>query len=227
MTVPTPTMSKTLWARGGKRVFDFVAALLLVLLLSPVLLLAALLIKLTSRGPLFFKHARSGKNGVPFYPFKFRTMTHDRKSDAVELVPLNHPDITPLGKFLRRSKIDELPQLFNVLSGQMSLVGPRPDLPEHVVEYSAFRKQRLAIRPGLTGLGQVNGSAEISWDERTRYDVYHIAHCSFFLDMAILAKTIMVILRGEKHYARQFQDSPYYDPDEALGWIEPGESAAP
>ncbi|MCP4248571.1 MAG: sugar transferase [bacterium] len=211
-------MSRTLWARGGKRVFDLVAGVLLVIVLSPVLIGAALAIKLTSRGPLLFKHERAGRGGVIFGPYKFRTMTHARKSDAVELIPLHHPDITWVGRLLRRTKIDELPQVFNAIRGQMTLVGPRPDLPEHLDAYTPFKRQRLAVRPGLTGLAQVNGAAAISWDERIRYDVHYIAHCSLWMDLGILLKTFGVILHGEAHYARGFEQSPYYDPNELLGW---------
>lgn len=217
MDIGDPVMSKTLWARGGKRVFDLAAGLLLVVVCSPILIGAALAIKLTSRGPLFFYHVRTGRRGVEFQPYKFRTMTHGRRSDAVELIPLDHPEITLVGRFLRRIKIDELPQLFNVVAGQMSLVGPRPDLPEHVAQYSSFKLQRLAVRPGLTGLAQVSGAATISWDQRICYDVHYIAHCSFWMDLAILIRTIGVIAHGEGRYACNFEDSPYYDPDEPPG----------
>jgi lipopolysaccharide/colanic/teichoic acid biosynthesis glycosyltransferase len=217
MHTGNPIMSRTRWARGGKRVFDLVAGVLLVILCSPILIGAALAIKLTSRGPLFFYHIRTGWRGVEFQPYKFRTMAHGRQSDAVELVPLDHPEITRVGRFLRRTKIDELPQLFNVVAGQMSLVGPRPDLPEHVAEYSSFKLQRLAVRPGLTGLAQVNGAAAIAWNERIRYDVHYVAHCSGWMDLGILARTIGVIVHGESHYARNFEDSRYYDPDERQG----------
>ncbi|MCH7813529.1 MAG: sugar transferase [Planctomycetes bacterium] len=211
-------MSRTLWARGGKRVFDLVVGVLLVIVLSPVLLAAAVAIKSTSRGPLLFKHRRAGRGGVIFGPYKFRTMTHQRKSDAVELVPLDHPDITRVGRFLRRTKIDELPQVFNAIKGEMALVGPRPDLPDHIADYTPFQRQRLAVRPGLTGLAQVNGAAAISWDERIRYDVYYIAHCGCWMDLDILLKTVGVILRGEARHARGFEQSPYHNPDEPLGW---------
>jgi len=213
-----PKMSRTLWASGGKRVFDIIASTLLILFCSPILLAAALAIKITSSGPLFFKHTRIGRNGVEFEPFKFRTMQHGRKHDAVELIPLDHPDITAVGQFLRRTKIDELPQIFNVLMGEMSLVGPRPDLPQHVATYTPFKLQRLAIRPGLTGLAQVSGSTTISWDERIRYDVHYIAYCSFLMDLGILLRTIGVVLLGESKFTRQFEDSPYYNPQELLGW---------
>ncbi|HUU84050.1 MAG TPA: sugar transferase [Phycisphaerae bacterium] len=224
MDVGHPVMSRTLWARGGKRVFDLVGGVLLVVLLSPILLGAALAVKLTSRGPLFFYHLRTGWRGVEFQPYKFRTMYHGRKSDAVELVPLHHPEITPVGRFLRRTKIDELPQLFNVVTGRMSLVGPRPDLPEHVAKYTPFKRQRLALRPGLTGLAQVNGAANITWEERIRYDVHYIAHCGLWMDLGVLLKTIGVVIHGERRYARDFENSPYYDPDEPLGWEGPDES---
>ena len=160
-----PVTSRTLWAVGGKRAFDLGAATLLVLVCSPMLIAFALAIKLTSRGPLFFKHTRIGTGGREFEPFKFRTMYHGRKHDAVELVPLDHPEITRVGRLLRRTKLDELPQVFNVVKGEMSLVGPRPDLPQHVEKYTPFKLQRLAVRPGLTGLAQVNGSAAISLDK--------------------------------------------------------------
>ena len=218
MDIGDPVMSKTLWARGGKRAFDLIAGTLLVILCSPVLVGAALAIKLTSRGPLLFYHLRTGRRGVEFQPYKFRTMSDDRKSDAVELVPLDHPEITGVGRFLRRTKIDELPQLFNVLTGRMSLVGPRPDLPEHVAKYTPFKLQRLAVRPGLTGLAQINGAAAISWDQRIRYDVHYIAHCGLWMDLCILVKTVGVILLGDARYARDFEQSPFHDPDNLLGW---------
>ncbi len=213
-----PQRSRTPWARGGKRVCDLVAGVLLVVLCSPILAAAALAIKLTSRGPLFFKHVRTGRNGVEFGPYKFRTMYHGRRHDAVELVPLDHPEITPVGRLLRRTKLDELPQVFSIVKGDMSLVGPRPDLPEHVADYTAFKRQRLAVRPGLTGLAQVNGAASISWDDRCRYDVCYIARCSLLLDLAILAKTLGVIVVGEERFRRPFESSPYYTTDCDYGW---------
>ena len=140
-------------------------------------------------------------------------MYHGRPNDAVELIPLDHPEITTLGRFLRRFKLDELPQIFNVITGKMSLVGPRPDLPQHVAKYTPFKLQRLAVRPGLTGLAQTNGSAAISWDERIRYDVYYVARSGACLDMLILLKTVGVVLLGDAHYARTFEQSPYYRAD--------------
>ncbi len=170
MKVESPLVSNTLWARGGKRVFDVVAGSVLLVLLSPVFLLAGLLVKLTSRGALLFVQERAGKDGAIFRMVKFRTMRGDRKPDPKELVPLDHPEITRVGRFLRRSKIDELPQLVLVLTGEMSLVGPRPTLPDQVAAYDDFRRRRLLVRPGITGLAQTLGNALTPWDQRILFD---------------------------------------------------------
>ncbi|UCC32149.1 MAG: sugar transferase [Phycisphaerales bacterium] len=204
-----PTISKTLWARGGKRVFDMFAAALLLILLSPLLLAAGLLVKLTSRGPLFFIQERAGRGGAVFRVVKFRTMRGGRTPDPKELVPLDHPDITRIGWLLRRLNIDELPQLTHVLSGDMSLVGPRPTLPDQVAAYDDFRRQRLLVRPGITGLAQVNGSTAIPWDERILFDIAYVRRCSLRMDLGILLRTKWVLLAGEGRYARPFKDSPY------------------
>lgn len=204
-----PAVSTTLWARGGKRVFDLFAVSLLLVLLSPLLLVAAALVKLTSRGPLFFVQDRAGKGGAIFRVVKFRTMRGDRTPDPKELVPLDHPDITPIGWFLRRFNIDELPQLIHVLNGDMSLVGPRPTLPDQVAAYDDFRRQRQLVRPGITGLAQVNGSTAIPWDERILFDIAYVRRCSLRMDLGILLRTKWVLLAGERRCARPFKDSPY------------------
>ncbi len=204
-------VSRSLWARFGKRAVDFVAALLLVVVLTPVWLPAALLVKLTSRGPLFFSQERVGKDGRIFRPMKFRTMSGTRKPDPKELVPLDHPEITAVGFYLRRFKIDELPQLLSILAGDMALIGPRPTLPDQVEAYDDFRRQRLLVRPGMTGLAQVNGNTALSWDQRILYDIAYVRRCRFFLDVAIVLRTLFVILRGEEALKRRFQDGPYAD----------------
>jgi len=204
-----PAVSTTLWARGGKRVFDLFAVSLLLVLLSPLLVVAAALVKLTSRGPLFFVQERVGKGGAIFRVVKFRTMRGDRTPDPKELVPLDHPDITPIGWFLRRFNIDELPQLIHVLRGDMSLVGPRPTLPDQVAAYDDFRRQRQLVRPGITGLAQVNGSTAIPWDERILFDIAYVRRCSLRMDLGILLWTKWVLLAGERRCARPFKDSPY------------------
>jgi undecaprenyl phosphate N,N'-diacetylbacillosamine 1-phosphate transferase len=202
-------VSESLWLRVLKRPFDLVAALLLVLLLSPVLLLVAVLVKLTSPGPVFFIQDRAGKDGRIFRLVKFRTMRGDRKPDPKELVPLHHPDITGLGYLLRRFKIDEFPQLFNVIRGDMSLVGPRPTLPDQVAAYDAFRRQRLLVRPGITGLAQVYGNSLMPWDERILYDFAYVRRCGFFLDLSILLRTILVVFVGERRMTRPFVETPF------------------
>ncbi|HOB73166.1 MAG TPA: sugar transferase [Phycisphaerae bacterium] len=192
-----------------KRCIDFAVAALLIVLLSPVWLVAALAVKLTSRGPVLFSQPRGGRGGVPFLSYKFRTMTANHRHDPKEIVPLSHPNVTPVGRVLRRLKIDELPQLWNVLKGDMSLVGPRPTIMEQVLAYNDFQRRRLEVRPGITGLAQVNGNAEISWDERIKYDVYYVDHMSLALDLSILAKTLLIIVLGEARFVRPFEKSPY------------------
>lgn len=192
-----------------KRAIDFVAAAAITIIASPVLIAAALGVKLTSPGPVFFLQDRVGLGRRVFQPLKFRTMRGDRTANPDELVPLDHQDITRFGRFLRRYKIDELPQILNVLRGDMSLVGPRPTLPQQVAQYDDFKKRRLLVRPGLTGLAQVNGNTAISWDERIKYDVYYADHCGPGTDFMILLKTILVIVSGEERFARPFEQSPY------------------
>jgi lipopolysaccharide/colanic/teichoic acid biosynthesis glycosyltransferase len=209
MTPESPRTSTTLWAQGGKRLGDLVGAGLLLVVLSPILLVAAALVKLTSPGPLLFSQDRGGRNGEPFRLHKFRTMRGGRRPDPKELVPLDHPEITRVGRFLRRSKIDELPQLVNVLKGNMSLVGPRPTLLDQVEAYDEFRRQRLLVRPGCTGLAQVNTSAAVPWDERILYDIAYVRRCSLWLDVGILLRTILVLIVGEERMIRPFISSPY------------------
>lgn len=205
----TESVSRTWWARGAKRGFDVVATILLLLVLSPILLIVSIAIKLSSPGPVFFRQTRGGVDGKPFQLVKFRTMRGDRKPDPKEIVPLDHPEITKLGRFLRRSKIDELPQLFNVLKGDMSLVGPRPTLLDQVEAYDDFRRQRLLVRPGITGLAQVYGNSLVSWDERILYDIAYVRLCSFVLDMRILLRTPMVVILGEEQTTKPFTESPF------------------
>jgi sugar transferase EpsL len=182
---------------------------LIVLLLSPVLLAAAGLVRLTSRGPLLFVQERGGRHGRPFQVYKFRTMRGTRRPDPKELVPLDHPEITGAGWWLRRFKIDELPQLFNVIKGDMSLVGPRPTLMDQVEAYDDFQRQRLLVRPGITGLAQTHGNTLMSWDERILYDVAYVHRCGFLLDMYILVRTVLVVVLGEKAMTRSFDETRY------------------
>ena len=209
MSNKSTPVSTTLWVRGGKRAFDIVAACLLLILLSPVLLLAAVLVKSTSRGPVLFVQDRAGWRGIVFRLSKFRTMRGDRTPDPKELVPLDHPEITWIGRILRRLKIDELPQLINVLRGEMSIVGPRPTLVDQVEAYDDFRRQRLLLRPGITGLAQVNGNALMSWDERILYDIAYVRRCGLLMDVGILLRTVVVIPLGETRMTRSFESTKY------------------
>lgn len=202
-------VSNTIWARWVKRAFDVVASLLLIVILSPLLLMVALLIKLNSPGPVLFILKRAGKDCAVFKPYKFRTMRGDRKHDRKELVPLEHPDITTIGWILRRFKMDELPQLINVFTGEMSLVGPRPTLPDQVEAYDDFRRQRMLIKPGITGLAQVYSSAASTWEERILYDIAYVRRCSFLMDMGIYLRTIMTIFFGESSTSKPFSTTRF------------------
>lgn len=201
-----PKPSRTWWARRGKRLFDVLAASVALVLLAPALLGAALVIKLTSRGAVLFTQVRIGQQGRPFRPLKLRTMIAGRTPDPNEIIGAAHPEVTAAGRILRRLKIDELPQLVNVLAGQMSLVGPRPTLPEQVACYDEFQRLRLLVRPGLTGLAQVHGNTAIEWNERVRYDVHYVEHCSLRLDLWILWRTILIVVLGEQRFARRYEE---------------------
>jgi undecaprenyl phosphate N,N'-diacetylbacillosamine 1-phosphate transferase len=192
-----------------KRAGDLLLAALALLALSPLMLAAALAIKLTSRGPTFFHQQRAGRAGRSFALIKFRTMLAGRTPDPKELVPLNHPDITTVGRLLRRTKIDELPQLFNVLAGHMSVVGPRPTLPDQIERYDLFERRRLHVRPGCTGLAQVNGNIALSWPERIKWDVYYVDNHSLWMDVKILLKTVVVIVAGEQRFVRHINQTDF------------------
>ncbi|HXD60219.1 MAG TPA: sugar transferase, partial [Thermoleophilaceae bacterium] len=191
-----------------KRTFDLVGSVLLGVLMSPVMLLSALAIKLTSRGPVLYRSMRPGIGGAPFPCLKFRTMFADAEERQAELEPRNEaggaifkiksdPRVTPIGGFLRRWSIDELPQLFNVLRGEMSLVGPRP-LPERDYERLAdWHRKRYLVLPGITGLWQVSGRSELDFDELVRLDFMYLENWSVFLDLTILLKTIPAVVKAK------------------------------
>ena len=195
--------------RGVKRLIDIVVSAALIALLLPVEVLAAIAVKIDSPGPVFFIQKRGGRGGVPFNLIKFRTMRADHVHDIREVMPLTHGNITPVGRFLRRTKIDELPQLINVLRGDMSLIGPRPTIMEQVENYNDFQRRRLEVRPGCTGLAQVNSTPLVPWDERIRYDVYYVDHVGPLMDAGILIKTFLVMFLGEERFCRSFDESPY------------------
>ncbi len=188
-----------------KRPLDFVAAFLGLLFLSPVLGLVAVLIKRDSSGSVFYTQERIGRNQTPFKIYKFRTMKMgaDRYQKIGVEVKKDDDRITAYGKFLRRYKIDELPQLFNIIKGDMAIVGPRPTLPEYLDEYEEWEKKRFAVRPGLTGLAQVNGNIYLNRKEKSRYDVRYAEHISMWEDMKIILKTAAIVLRGEEKFVHR------------------------
>ena len=186
----------------GKRLFDLAVILPIFLAISPALLIAAALVKLDSRGPIFFLQERLGRFGETFLTCKFRTMTHRKRESTTEILP-GHSEVTRTGHWLRRFKIDELPQLLNIVSGDMSLVGPRPALPEHINEYNEDGLRRLLERPGLTGLSQVSGNIYLSWPDRWFYDSQYVDRLSFLNDVAIIVKTVAVVLLGEERFLKK------------------------
>ncbi len=193
-----------------KGTFDRVTAVLALVLLAPALALIAVLIKVTSRGPVLFVSERIGQQVQAFRFLKFRTMSHGSEHIRAETLGLpdedmpnryrRDPRITGFGRFLRRWSLDELPQLVNVVAGTMSIVGPRPILPEEVGLLTDYQHRRHATKPGLTGLWQISGRKETSWADRMQLDLYYIDNWSLALDTAIMAKTLKVVLSGEGAY---------------------------
>jgi exopolysaccharide biosynthesis polyprenyl glycosylphosphotransferase len=179
-----------------KRVCDFAGSLILLTLGAPVFLLLSVLIKMDSPGPAWFQQERVGKNGKLFKMYKFRTMHLSVAPYEFSPREPTDPRITRIGRFLRRSSLDELPQLLNVLKGSMSLVGPRPEMPFIVKEYTERHRQRLQVKPGLTGLWQLSGDRAVFIHENVEYDLYYIQHRNFFMDLAILLHTTIFAMRG-------------------------------
>lgn len=184
-------MGNTFYAKYTKRLIDIVLASLMLLLLSPIILLLALLIKLKIGSPIVFVQERPGKDGTIFKLRKFRTMTNEKDVNG-ELLP-DEDRLTSFGKFIRSTSLDELPSLLNILNGDMSLVGPRPLLVEYLPLYNERQQLRHMVRPGLTGLAQINGRNSISWDEKFEMDIDYINTISFKNDLKILFGTIMVV----------------------------------
>ncbi|MGY1844798.1 sugar transferase [Modestobacter sp. SYSU DS0875] len=197
--------------RVTKDVFDRSMAFLAIVVLLPVLVALALAVKLTSRGPVFFRHERIGREGTPFHVLKFRSMVPDADAKMAELMAQNEgndvqfkmkrdPRVTPIGRVMRRYSLDELPQLFNVLGGTMSLVGPRPHVTREVEQYGYDMRRRLLVKPGITGLWQVSGRSNLSWDDSVRIDVRYVENWSLTFDLMILGKTVGAVVRGSGAY---------------------------
>jgi lipopolysaccharide/colanic/teichoic acid biosynthesis glycosyltransferase len=204
-----------------KRVLDVTSATLALALVWPVMLLIAVLVRLDSKGPALFVQKRIGKNGRPFSIYKFRTMTHnldqsahvkfmqayiagDMESDEcsqngssdVVYKPFTEAQVTRMGRILRKTSLDELPQLFNILRGEMSLVGPRPNVPYEVEAYKEWHMERLSVLPGITGLAQVNGRSALDFDTISRYDIEYARGMSLGMDLKILIATVTSVLKG-------------------------------
>jgi exopolysaccharide biosynthesis polyprenyl glycosylphosphotransferase len=206
--LPMIGMRRTPTSEGSlllKRLLDLIGSIVGILLLSPIMLATAIAIKATDRGPIIFSQVRSGRNGRKFRMHKFRSMVVDAEKLKKELEKLNEmdgpvfkikhdPRITRVGRFIRKTSIDELPQLFNVLFGDMSLVGPRPPLPSEVAQYQPWQRRRLSVKPGITGPWQVSGRNEISFEEWMRMDLDYIDNWSLWLDLRIIFMTVPVVL---------------------------------
>lgn len=191
-----------------KRTLDFTMALVALVLVSPLIILLALLVRLFLGAPILFTQIRPGLHGQAFTVYKFRTMT-DEKDASGELLP-DDVRLTPFGLFLRRSSLDELPQLFNVLKGDVSLVGPRPLLMEYLPLYTTEQAKRHLVRPGITGWAQVNGRNAISWERKFELDVWYVNHQSFLLDMKILFLTVKKVLVKEGISAQGMETMPRF-----------------
>jgi exopolysaccharide biosynthesis polyprenyl glycosylphosphotransferase len=207
--VEHPTLSGA--RRVVKAVFDRAGATALLVAASPLMALVALTVRADSPGPVLFRQVRVGKGGRAFVMYKFRTMCGDadrrlhelrhlNEADAVTFKIRDDPRVTRVGRRLRRFSLDELPQLFNVLRGDMSLVGPRPPLPEEVAAYPEDARRRLAVRPGMTGLWQVSGRADLPWEEAVRLDLRYVENWSLTLDLVILLRTLTAVARASGAY---------------------------
>ncbi|MCB0988670.1 MAG: sugar transferase [Microthrixaceae bacterium] len=199
------------WRAGAKRAFDLTVGTLSLIVAAPILLVAAIAIKLDSRGPVLFRQTRVGQNSKPFNVLKLRSMVTDAEAQLVDLIDLNEADgplfkmaedprITRVGRLIRATSIDELPQLWNVVRGDMSLVGPRPALPHETEEWDSLLAQRLRVKPGITGMWQVNGRSDTSFEDYTRLDLYYVDNWTLTTDLAIMLKTVpAVVLRQGAH----------------------------
>ncbi|MCH8567407.1 MAG: sugar transferase [Balneolales bacterium] len=178
-----------------KPILDFVLSFLLILIVSPVLIAVSFLLVIANRGQVFFRQERPGLNGVVFRVIKFKTM-NDRKDKNGNLLP-DAERLTAVGRFVRSTSMDELPQLFSVLKGDMSLVGPRPLLVRYLNRYSPEQARRHEVKPGITGWAQVNGRNAISWEEKFKLDVWYVDNISFMLDIKILLLTVFKVFKRE------------------------------
>ena len=204
-------MFNNLYRHIGKRIVDLVLSLILLLLTFPVLLVCCILVRLTMGSPVFFVQKRPGRNGKIFLLIKLRTMQNFKDEEGF---PLPDKDrLTRLGRFLRSTSIDELPELWNVVIGEMSLVGPRPLLPQYLTRYSEKQSRRHEVRPGLTGLAQINGRNNLDWNRKFELDIHYVDNVSFFLDIKILSITFLRIIQRKNISKLGSATSPEFKPD--------------
>jgi lipopolysaccharide/colanic/teichoic acid biosynthesis glycosyltransferase len=179
----------------SKRIFDLIFSVIVLLVFSPIILIVAVVLVLIDGFPIFFRHVRPGKNGKPFKLIKFRSMRVAKDKNGYDLPDAER--ITKFGNFIRRTSVDELPEFFNILRGDMSVVGPRPLLMQYLDHYSKEQFRRHSVLPGVTGWAQINGRNAISWDEKFAFDLWYIDNWSFWLDLKIIILTIWKVIKGE------------------------------
>ncbi len=192
-----------------KSLIDFVLAIVMLIVLSPIMIITAILIKMTSKGPVLFKQKRPGKNCKIFTVYKFRTMITATKKKGKRLSDMERT--TKLGKFLRKTSIDELPQLFNIIKGDMSFIGPRPLLVRYLPYYTKEQMRRHKVKPGISGLAQVNGRNAIGWEQKFKLDVWYVDNISFKLDLKIFFMTIEKIFKHEGINSSKQITMTYFD----------------
>lgn len=198
-----------------KHLLDFFGAFLLLIILSPLAFFASLALLVANKGDIFFTQRRPGKNGRIFRIIKFKTMRDSRDKEG-NLLP-DKERVTPVGQCIRKSSLDEIPQLINVLKGDMSLIGPRPLLEQYLPLYNDFQKRRHEVKPGITGWAQVNGRNNISWGKRFELDVYYIDHLSFFLDLKILWLTLQKVIQRKDVNQKGQATVQYFSGNEKAG----------
>lgn len=192
-----------------KRVLDILIALAAMVILSPVLIAIWIAIKLSSKGSVIFKQERAGKNSKPFVFYKFRTMKRDVEPFGPSPKSGQDPRLTKVGKFLREYSLDELPQLFNVLKGDMSIVGPRPLYISQIPEWNERQKKRLLVKPGLTGLAQIKGRAELTREEKLEFDVKYVETASLLTDIRIILATVAYVFKRKNIYEKNYSHTEY------------------
>lgn len=201
--------TKNIYSRYIKRILDVLLSTIGLVVLSPVFLLIAILIKIGSKGPIFFKHKRIGKNGKEIYIYKFRTMVENAEDLIKQFTPEqmeefktnfkleNDPRITKIGKFLRKTSFDELPQLLNIIKGELSIIGPRPVIAEELEKYGINKEKFLSVTPGLTGYWAANCRSTTTYEQRMEMELYYVDNMSFKLDLKIFFKTILSVMKKE------------------------------